>query len=58
VLANGKPFARLRFHVSRTLAPCELSSDSLDDRKLGLAFNWLDIYPADSLQADSQAVQA
>lgn len=58
VLANGKPFARLRFHVSRTLAPCELSSDSLDDRELGLAFNWLDIYPADSLQADSQAVQA
>lgn len=58
VLANGKPFARLRFHVSRTLAPCELSSDSLDDRELGLAFNWLDIFPADSLQDDSQAVQA
>jgi len=53
VLMNSKPFARLRFHVSRTLAPCELDVENSDTRELGLLYNWLSIYPADSLQVAS-----
>jgi hypothetical protein len=40
-LASSLPYARLGFHISRTLSPITLNPESTDDRPLGLLFHWL-----------------
>ena len=42
-LQSGNNFTRLTFSVNRTITPHSLSPNSLDDRKLGLAFDWIKI---------------
>jgi hypothetical protein len=39
-------FTRLAFEVNRTLSPQTLDPHSPDERRLGVLFNWIDIYPA------------
>jgi hypothetical protein len=43
-LSSGAP--RLTFRVSRTVSPVELDPASGDRRRLGLAFNWIEVRPA------------
>jgi hypothetical protein len=46
VLARRAGAARLVFIVDRTIEPRSLDPSSDDRRRLGLAFNWIDISPA------------
>jgi hypothetical protein len=41
----GRP--RLTFLVNRTIAPVDVDAASGDRRRLGLAFNWIDVRPAE-----------
>lgn len=43
-LSSGSP--RLTFLVSRTVSPVELDPASGDRRRLGLAFNWIEVRPS------------
>ena len=46
VLAKTPGRPRLTFRVSRTLSPSDLDAASGDRRRLGLAFNWIEVRPA------------
>jgi len=46
VLAKTPGRPRLTFRVSRTIAPTDLDAASGDRRRLGLAFNWIEVRPA------------
>jgi len=44
-LKSKNNFTRLTFEVNRTIAPKSIDPKSKDDRKLGLAFDWIKIFP-------------
>jgi hypothetical protein len=46
VLAKTPGRPRLTFLVNRTIAPVDVDAASGDRRRLGLAFNWIDVRPA------------
>ena len=45
VLKNKTNCTRLTFEVNRTISPKSSNPDSPDDRKLGLSFGWIKIFP-------------
>ncbi len=45
ILKNNESFTRLTFQIIETKSPKDLNSDSEDTRKLGLAFEWIKIFP-------------
>ena len=45
-LISDKSFTRLTFQVTRTISPHSIAPSNLDVRPVGLAFNWLQIFPA------------
>jgi len=42
---NNTNYTRLTFQVNRTVSPKSTNPDSTDDRKMGLAFDWVKIFP-------------
>jgi len=47
VVLDKPNFTRLTFEVNRTVSPKSTNPDSTDDRKMGLAFDWIKIFPID-----------
>ncbi len=45
-LSSDKSFTRLTFQVARTISQNSIAPSNLDVRPVGLAFNWLQIFPA------------
>ena len=45
VLQENPNYTRLTFKVNRTISPKSINPDSIDDRMLGLAFDWIKIIP-------------
>lgn len=45
VLASQPEFARIEFRLPRTVCPAEESPGSKDQRRLGLRFEWFELYP-------------
>lgn len=46
-LSDKPNFTRLTFEVNRTVSPKSTNPDSTDDRKMGLAFDWIKISPVE-----------
>jgi len=44
-LKSKNNFTRLTFEINHTIAPKSIDPESKDDRKLGLAFDWIKIFP-------------
>lgn len=47
VLARSAGFVRLTFLVDRTVEPRTFDPSNVDPRRLGLAFNWIEVRPAE-----------
>jgi hypothetical protein len=45
MLASHQPFTRISFHVSRTVRPCDVLPDNIDERLLGVAIADFKIAP-------------